>query len=136
PWGDFPIYTSLADLQNYNLKQEISTSFEIGTDLRFLGGRLNTDTTFYSINTRKQILPSVPVSITSGFSSRVVNAGKVHNWGYEAMITGAPIDKKDLKWEIGVNWSANRSKVIEFDGDVRDYQMAGSHGVSIRARVG
>lgn len=136
PWADFPIYTSLASLVNYNLKPEISTSFEVGTDWRFFGGRLNADLTFYSINTRNQILPSVPVSITSGFSSRVVNAGKVHNWGYEAMFTGTPIDKNDFQWEIGINWSANRSKVIEFDGDVQDYQMAGAHGVSIRARVG
>ncbi len=136
PWSDFPIYSSVSRLVNYNLKPEISTSYEIGTDWRFLGSRLSADFTFYTINTRNQILPSVPVSITSGYSTRIVNAGKIRNWGYEVMLTGIPIEKKDFQWEVNVNWSANRSKVVEFDGEVNDYEMANRHGVSIRARLG
>lgn len=136
PWGDYPIYNSTARLVNYNLKPEISTSFEIGTEWRFLKGRAGLDFTFYNINTKNQILPSVPVSITSGFGDRIVNAGEIRNYGYEVMLTGSPIQTSDFKWDINVNWSANRSKVVEFDGEVTDYQMAERHGVSIRAQVG
>ncbi|MCF2497827.1 SusC/RagA family TonB-linked outer membrane protein [Dyadobacter chenhuakuii] len=136
PWGDYPIYNSTNRLVNYNLKPEISTSFEIGTEWRFLKGRAGLDFTFYNINTKNQILPSVPVSITSGFGDRIVNAGEIRNYGYEVMLTGTPIQTSDFKWDINVNWSANRSKVVKFDGEVTDYQMAERHGVSIRAQVG
>lgn len=136
PWGDYPVYVSNSSLLNYNLKPEISTSWEIGVDWRFLNSRLGVDFSYYDINTRNQILPSVPVSITSGNWNRVVNAGKIRNYGYELMLTGRPIDGKDLKWDVIINWSANRSRVIEFDGDLTTYQMASRHGVSINATVG
>lgn len=136
PWGDYPVYISNNSLLNYNLKPEISTSWEIGLDWRFLNNRLGLDFSYYDINTRNQILPSVPVSITSGNSTRVVNAGKIRNYGYEVMLTGRPIDKKDLKWDVIINWSANRSKVIEFDGNITNYQMAERHGIYVNATVG
>ncbi|MGN6493239.1 MAG: SusC/RagA family TonB-linked outer membrane protein [Agriterribacter sp.] len=135
PWGDYPVYSSLATLVNFNLKPEISTSFEVGADLRFLKNRLGLDFTYYNINTRNQILPNVLVSIASGYDRRIVNAGKISNWGYEVMLYGSPIQGKDFKWDININWSANRSKVVEFDGDVQNYVMA-SKEISIEARVG
>lgn len=136
PWGDYPVYTSNAALLNYNLKPEISTSWEIGLDWRFFNNRIGLDFSYYDINTRNQILPSVPVSITSGNSTRVVNAGKIRNYGYEVMLSGRPIDTKDFQWDVLINWSANRSKVVEFDGNITTYQMASRHGISINATVG
>lgn len=135
PWGDYPVYSSSSTLVNYNLKPEISTSFEAGTEWRFFGNRLGLDFTYYHINTRNQILPNVPVSITSAFNNRIVNAGKISNWGYEVMLSGRPIDGKDFKWDVNINWSTNRSKVIEFDGNVENYVMVGKE-ISIEARVG
>ncbi len=136
PWGDFPVYGSPSTLLNYNLKPEISTSWEAGLDWRFFNNRLGIDFSYYDINTRNQILPSVPISITSGYSNRVVNAGQIRNYGYELMLTGRPVDGKDFKWDVIVNWSANRSKVVKFDGEITDYQMASRHGITIRAQVG
>jgi hypothetical protein len=136
PWGNFPVYTSNSSLLNYNLKPEISTSWEIGLDWRFFNSRLGIDFSYYDINTRNQILPSVPVSITSGMNDRVVNAGKIRNYGYEVMLTGTPINKRDFKWDVIINWSSNRSKVIEFEGDITNYQMAERHGIYINATVG
>ena len=136
PWGDYPIYSSVSSLVNYNLKPEISTSFEIGTEWRFLKNRAGLDFTFYNINTRNQILPSVPVSITSGYSNRIVNAGEIKNYGFEVMLNGTPVQTDNFKWEINLNWSANRSKVVRFDDEVQNYEMVNRHGVSIQARVG
>jgi len=135
PWGDYPVYSSSSTLVNYNLKPEISTSYEAGTEWRFLGNRLGFDFTYYHIDTRNQILPQVPISVTSGYTRRIVNVGKIANWGYELMLSGRPVDGKDFKWDININWSANRSKVIEFQGDITSYQMA-SKEISVEARVG
>ncbi|HRN57814.1 MAG TPA: SusC/RagA family TonB-linked outer membrane protein, partial [Agriterribacter sp.] len=136
PWGGLPAYFSPSSLLNYNLKPEISTSWEAGIDWRFFNSRLGIDFSYYDINTRNQILPSVPISTTSGSTSRVVNAGKIRNYGYELQLTGRPVDGKNFKWDVAVNWSANRSKVLEFDGEVTTYSMANRHGIYINATVG
>ncbi|MBN8788643.1 MAG: SusC/RagA family TonB-linked outer membrane protein [Terrimonas sp.] len=136
PWSGLPAYYSPSNLLNYNLKPEISTSWEAGIDWRFFNSRLGIDFSYYDINTRNQILPSVPISTTSGSTSRVVNAGKIRNYGYELLLTGRPVDGKNFKWDVTINWSANRSKVLEFDGNVTTYSMAERHGIYINATVG
>lgn len=136
PWAGMPAYYLPSNLLNYNLKPEISTSYEAGLDWRFFNNRLGVDFSYYDINTRNQILPSVPVSVTSGASSRVVNAGKIRNYGYELMLTGRPIENQNFKWDVTINWSSNKSKVLEFDGNVTTYNMANRHGIYINATVG
>ncbi len=136
PWGDYPIYSSPSGMLNYNIKPEISTSWEAGLDWRFFNNRLGLDFSYYDMTTRNQILPSVPSSIASGYNTRVVNAGKIRNYGYELMLTGTPVAGKNFKWDVAVNWSLNRSRVIEFDGEQQSYLMADRHGIQIRANVG
>jgi len=136
PWSTLPAYYSPSNMLNYNLKPEISTSWEAGIDWRFFNNRLGIDFSYYNINTRNQILPSVPVTPTTGFTDRVVNLGKIRNFGYELLLTGRPIDGKNFKWDVTLNWSANRSRVLEFDGNVTTYSMANRHGIYINATVG
>src|SRR5690606_12700568 len=54
PWGDFPVYGSPSTLLNYNLKPEISTSWEAGLDWRFFNNRLGIDFSYSDINTRNK----------------------------------------------------------------------------------
>src|SRR5690606_35172244 len=53
-----------------NLKNELTESWEVGTDLRFLENRLGLDVTYYNGRTYNQIL-SVPVSNASGYNEAV-----------------------------------------------------------------
>src|SRR5690606_37766033 len=59
-------------LFNPDLKPEITTSYEAGVDLRFLSGRIGTDITLYTNDSRNQIL-ATPVDPISGYSSALIN---------------------------------------------------------------
>lgn len=134
PFGNFQIYGETDRLANLNLKPEISTAFELGAEVRFLKNRIGLDFTYYNSTTRNQIL-NIPLSITSGYNSRSINAGKIKNWGYEVMLNIQGIKSKNLKWSTDFNFSANRSKVLELRDGLTNFVMA-SRRVTVEARVG
>lgn len=134
PYGSSQIYGETDRLANLNLKPEISTAYELGADLRFFKNRVGLDFTFYQSKTKNQIL-QIPLSQTTGYNGRFFNAGEIKNWGFETMLNVTPVEINDFKWNIGVNFSANRSKVLELSDGITNFVMA-SKGVSIEARVG
>lgn len=134
PFGSSQIYGETSSLANLNLKPEISNSYEFGTEAKFFGNRLGIDFTYYNSRTRNQIL-AIPLSNTSGYTSRRINAGLITNYGVEMMLTGTPIKKKDFVWDAFLNFSANRSKVLELSDGLTNYVMA-SRRVTVEARVG
>ncbi len=136
PVGDLQRVTESSVIRNPNLKPEIVSSFEVGTDLRFFGGRLGLDFTYYNMNSRNQIL-EIDVDRTSGYSKTVINAGEIQNRGVELMLTGTPIELSNgLRWDVNVNWTRNRGKVVELTEEIPSYQIADNRGAAILAVPG
>lgn len=133
PFGAYQIYSETSSLANLNLKPEISSAYEVGADIRLLNNRIGIDVTYYQSRTKNQIL-NLPLDITSGYSTRKINAGLIRNNGVEVMLTGSIIKNKSLTWDAFVNFSANRSKVLELTDGLTNYVMA-SRSVSVEARV-
>lgn len=135
-FGTAQIYGETDRLANLSLKPEISTAFEIGTEIKFLNNRVGLDLTFYQSNTKNQII-NIPLSQTSGYSTRSINAGLIKNYGFEAMLNLVPVvgKKNGLRWTVDLNFSTNRSKVVELSDGLSNLVMA-SRSVSIEARVG
>ncbi|MFK7785786.1 MAG: SusC/RagA family TonB-linked outer membrane protein, partial [Crocinitomicaceae bacterium] len=118
-----------------NLKPEITSSIEIGTDVRFFKNRLGTDFTVYRSLTKNQILPA-DVSAATGFTQAIINAGEIENKGIELLIDGRIIQKKTFNWSSSVNYTKNVSKVIRLTDGLDNYQLGSQWGVSIEARPG
>jgi TonB-linked SusC/RagA family outer membrane protein len=135
-FGTAQIYGETDRLANLSLKPEISTAFEIGTEIKMLNNRIGLDLTFYQSNTKNQII-NIPLSQTSGYSSRSINAGLIRNYGFEAMLNLVPVvgKKNGLRWTVDLNFSTNRSKVVELSDGLTNLVMA-NRNVSIEARVG
>lgn len=134
PFGAYQIYGETNSLANLNLKPEISSAYEFGADVRLLNSRLGIDITYYQSRTKNQIL-NIPLSGTSGYDTRKINAGLIKNNGIEVMLTGSPVKKRNFAWDAFVNFSANRSEVLELSDGLVNYVMA-SRRVSVEARVG
>lgn len=98
---------------NAILKPEIQTAWEIGTELRFLKGRLGVDWTYYHSSTKNQIA-SPRLSNAGGYIMMSINSGSVINEGMEVSITGKPFDGKDFKWESTLNFSYNKGRLGDF----------------------
>lgn len=135
PFGSSQVYGETDRLANFSLKPEISTALEFGGDIRLFGGRLGLDVTYYQSQTKNQIL-NIPLSVTSGYNSRSINAGEIRNYGYEVVLNTIPLQfAGGFRWNLDVNFSANRSKVVSLSDGLTNYVMA-DRRVSIEARVG
>jgi hypothetical protein len=95
---------------NPYLKPEMTTSFELGLEMRFLKGRVGFDYTYYSNVSKDQIL-NPRTSQTPGYIFNYSNIGELFNKGMELSITGQPIKTKDLTWNMILNIAGNRSTV-------------------------
>lgn len=118
-----------------NLKPEIQTSYEIGTELRFLKGRLGLDFTYYNSETKNQ-LAAPRLCQSTGYIFLTLNSGSVKNKGMELSINATPIDKKDFTWDVTLNLSGNRGKLGDFLPGVglfyvTDVQIGGVKAASI-----
>jgi len=105
-----PTFSNQDFIPNQNLRPELTSSVELGFDVRFLKQRLNLDVTYYNSLTKDQIL-SLPIGIASGFSQQVVNAGAVRNKGFEVVLNAIPLRTADFEWSATVNFATNRAIV-------------------------
>ena len=120
----------------FNLKNELTESWEIGADLRFLNNRLGLDLTYYNGKTTNQILP-VDISIASGYSSVVINAGEIQNKGLEVAFRATPIKTNwGLSWEISGNYARNHSNVVTLAPGIETYTLGNDAYASYEARPG
>ncbi|MGL6067555.1 MAG: TonB-dependent receptor domain-containing protein, partial [Sediminibacterium sp.] len=119
-----------------SLKPEITSSYELGFDLRLFKSRLLFDLAVYQNKSKNQII-AIPLDPTSGYSNALINAGLIESKGIELQIKGIPILTRKFKWSSTLNWSRNRSYVKELANGVTS-QVIYSHdgNVTIEARVG
>jgi TonB-linked SusC/RagA family outer membrane protein len=133
-FGDSYTYSESSVLNNPNLKPEISTSTEVGIDLKFFSNRIGLSASYYYTMSRNQIL-QVPITIASGYSAKVLNAGKIKNDGLELSLNLIPVKLASFQWDIDVNWSKNNSEIVELADDISTYVMATKY-VTVEAREG
>ena len=117
PWSGTANLSYTNSMPNLNLKPEETTSIEYGTELKLFNNRIGLDLAYYSGTTVNQIL-ALATSRSSGYSSQLINAGKISNSGLEVTLTANPIRGDNFDWEIGVNYAANKNEVVELYGDM------------------
>ena len=141
--NDLPIgITNLADIiqcggsiqtndieQRGDLKPEISTSIEFGTEWKFFNNRFGIDFTWYRTDTKNQLL-KVANPAGSLYAFRYINAGKIRNTGIELTIEGTPLMNENFRWKTAVNMSMNRNKVVSLHKDYKSFRY-GSEGFSM-----
>jgi len=136
PFAGNGVATNGSTKFNSELKPERTQSLETGLTLNFLNNKVGFDLSFYNNNTVDQIMP-VAISYATGYSYKYVNAGEINNKGVELMLNFTPVKKKDLRWDMNINWSKNKSNVVSLAEGVDNLQLASLQGgVTINARVG
>jgi TonB-linked SusC/RagA family outer membrane protein len=100
-------------LANSDLKPEITQSTEGGLELGFFDGRASLEATVYDKYTSNQIF-NITIPASSGFSSKAINAGKISNRGFEALLTVTPIQTSGgFTWTTNFNYAHNANQVDE-----------------------
>ena len=102
-----------ATLGNKNLRPEINTELEVGTDLE-LFRRLGLNLTYAHARIDDQILPVRPPTAT-GFQTQWQNVGEIDNKTWEATLTIPMVQRRDLNWTSRVIWDRTRSIISRLD---------------------
>ena len=102
-------------LANPDLKWESTDGFDLGIDAMFLKTRVAVTADYYYKKTH-DMLYSVPVPNTSGFSTSLQNIGSLQNRGFELSLTTANL-VGPLGWQTTLNLAWNRNKVLDLGPD-------------------
>lgn len=105
---------SMSQIRNDNLKWETNYNLNLGVDFALLN-RINITLEYYT-RTTKNLLMDRPISMTTGYSSYLMNIGEVKNRGVELEIRSENLRTKVFSWNTTFNLSHNRNKIVTLDG--------------------
>ena len=136
PFGGQSQFSVSGTKNNPNLKPERTRSSEVGLEMAFFKSRLGFDFSYYNARSFDQIMP-VLLSTATGYNAQFLNAATVDNKGVEVQLYGTPYKSKDFSWDININWSRNRNKVVKLFEGSENVELANFQGgVSLNATLG
>jgi TonB-linked SusC/RagA family outer membrane protein len=111
------------------LKPEIVKNLEAGIAARFIEDRLGFSFNFYKSNSFNQLLQlSLPVA--TGYANQYINAGNIQNKGVEIVLNATPVKNRNFNWDIDLNFSLNRNKIVKLSNDIKTVYLSGGYGRS------
>lgn len=124
------IGSTVMRMSNKDLKWETTAEYNVGIDFSFFKERLTGSIDFYRATT-KNLLWDVIIPTMTGFSSVRSNVGKLQNTGLEIVLGGTPVKTKDFQWNVRLNFSTNKNKVVSLlgqdtDGDGKEDDLVAS----------
>ncbi len=109
---------TVASFGNGHLRPERSSELEAGADVGVLDNRLTFELTGY-VKTTTDALVSAPVPSSLGGGSLQENLGEVRNRGIEASLTGHPVDRRFIAWDVTLSGSINDNKLVTLGSGVQ-----------------
>ena len=94
-----------------HLRPERTKSFEVGMNAKFLDNKIWADFTYYNTATYNQLF-CYDAPPSTGYKKAYLNAGKVNNWGIEA-VAGYKNTWKNFSWSTSFTFSMNRNTIRE-----------------------
>lgn len=105
----------LNSLANEVLGWELSEQMDLGVDLGLFSGRVYLIADYYVRHTKDMLL-SIPVLQSSGFSNAISNVGEIRNHGFEFSLNTENL-VNEFKWNTNFNITFNRNKVLALRDD-------------------
>lgn len=94
------------------LKWETTEQTDIGFDAAFLKNRLRASVDYYIKNT-SDLLNTVSLPSSLGYTNTIRNIGKMQNKGLEFSVDGEVLRRQNFRWDVGANVSINRNKIVK-----------------------
>jgi len=136
--GNRAIGFAPGSLANPDLRWETTDGVDVGIDATLLRGRVTVGADYYYKKTH-DMLYTVPIPSSSGFSYSLQNIGSLQNRGFELSVSTVNVSGA-LGWQTTLNLALNRNKVLELGPDtVLPYPASvggGAHQNPTYLRVG
>lgn len=105
-----------------NIKPAINSSFEVGTEVRFLNNRIGMDVAYYSDVRQDEIIP-ISLSTSTGQTGFLTNAGRAERQGVELSLDVTPVQNENFQWTSTLNFAHNYTEVTDLPQDLQTYQI-------------
>ena len=128
-------YTYSFTNNNPDLVPERQSTYEIGTEMRFLNNRITLEGAYYNTLCTKQISQGFRASYATTAVLNTTNASSLRNEGVELTLNLTPVKKKNFNWNINFNFTHNWSKVLtlpESIGQYNDYYNSDTYISNVR----
>jgi TonB-linked SusC/RagA family outer membrane protein len=135
PFNGISGFTPSNTISNPTIKPESLISREFGLELKLFKNRMNLDFTFYN-NQNRDLLISVPVTGSTGFNFRYMNAATMENKGIEILGGVVPVSTSNFSWSVTVNYTKNKNKVLSLAPGVTSIDLGGFTGSTINVVAG
>ncbi len=132
--GSTPGFQVGSQIGSNTLTPEFVTSYEAGLNLGLFRNRFSIDATVFDTRSTKQIFP-VAVSPSSGYDTRLTNVGELSNKGFELVLNATPVRAGAFKWDVALNYTLIRNKVISITDGVPSAPIPGGGFVGITSSI-
>ncbi len=114
---------------------EKQTKFDLGVEFGLLNNRISGSFAYFKSKS-KDLLYSMPLSMTTGFASQWVNLGDLENSGFEAELNFDIIKSKEFNWSIGGNLGTVKNKVTRMPVvDGKPLEVIGSYNAIVEGKA-
>ena len=120
-------YSPASMLSNPDLKWETTISRNAGIDFSFWKTRLRGSLEFYW-NTTKDLLMSMPIDATTGYSNQYQNVGQTSNKGIELSLSAGVVRNRDFQLQVNWNHSFNNNNLDWIDPSANANRKTGWGG--------
>lgn len=95
------------------LKWEETTTYNLGIDFGFMKNRINGSIDVYKRKTA-DLLNTIPVTTGTNLTDMLLmNVGDLENTGFEVALNAVPVQTKDWRWEVGLNFAYNKNEITK-----------------------
>ena len=122
---------------NADLKWEVKRELNLGLDFSVLKNRISGSIDVYHRETSDLLstyeVPTPPYIV----SNMMANVGKIRNRGIELLLSGTPVQTKDLRLNITGTFAYNKNKIVSLSNGLyqKDYWYAGATGSPIQTHT-
>ena len=113
---------------NANLEPERTNSYEAGLEMRFANNRLGFDVSYYKSNSINQIV-TVPISASTGYTGKLLNAGEIENKGIEVSLNAMPVKTDSLLGQLMQTGLKTRVRFLNYLMELKLYNWVDSKEV-------
>jgi len=117
------------------LVHEQMKSFETGIELAFFNNRLGFDFTYFN-NYNSDLILSVPIAASTGFTGQIMNAAEMSSEGIEISFNATPVLTTDFQWKINANFTQLNNIVQKLAPGIENLFLGGFVDPQIRAVAG
>lgn len=135
PIGGQNAFELSGTIGNPNLKPEITTEFEIGTEMSFFNNRVSLDAAVYNKDTEGVIILR-PLPRSTGFANITGNYLDLNNKGIELTLNVSPIRNDNFDWRIGYTFTKNENEVTDIAEGLDEILINGAYSVNFYAIKG